>query len=47
MFYDRIDLGEGIDVDKSNNNKERIVWHYWYFIHGFKLQKSVCNQFVS
>ena len=43
LFYDRIDLGEKIDVDKSNNNNKRIVCHYWYFNHGFKFQKLVCN----
>ena len=45
MHYDRIDLSEGIDVNKGKGNKECIVCHYWYFYNGFKLQRSVCNGF--
>ena len=28
LHYDRIHLNEGIDVVKSNNSKNCIVWHY-------------------
>ena len=28
---------------KRNNSKECIVWDYWYVIHRFKFQNSVCN----
>ena len=34
---------ERIDVAKSNNTKEYIFCHYWYFNHRFKLQNSNCN----
>ena len=27
LYYDRIDLGEGIDFAKSNNSKECIIFH--------------------
>ena len=44
MFhYNRIDLSEGIDLTKSSNSKECIVFHYWYFSHQFKYQNSFCN----
>ena len=43
LHYDRTDLGEGTDVAKSNNSKECIIGHYWFFNNGFKLQDSVCN----
>ena len=43
LYYDRIDLSEGIDIAKSNINKECIVCHYWYFDHGLKFQNCVCN----
>ena len=43
LYYNGIDLSEGIDVAKSNNSKGYIVCHYWYFHHGFKFQNSVCN----
>ena len=33
----------GIDIAKSNNSKECIVYHYWYSNHGFKFQKCLCN----
>ena len=43
LYYDRIDLSERIDVDKSNNSKECIVCHYWFFKHGFKFQSFICK----
>ena len=43
LYYDRIGLSEGIDVAKSNNSKECMVFHYWFFNHGFKFQYFVCN----
>ena len=33
LDYDRIDISEGIDVNKSNDNsKECDIWHYWCFL---------------
>ena len=29
--YDRIDISEGIDIDKTNKSKECNICHYWYF----------------
>ena len=44
LYYDnRIDLSEEIDIAKSNNNKECIVCHYWFFNHGLKFQDYICN----
>ena len=43
LYYDRIDLSEAIDLGKSNCSKECMVYHYWFFNHGFKYQDSVCN----
>ena len=43
LHYDRIDVSEGIDVNKTSASKECIVCHCWYFLNkGFKLQSSVC-----
>ena len=42
LYYNRIDLSEGIDVTRNNNSKKCIVCHYWCFNHGSKFQKSVC-----
>ena len=43
MYYDRIDVCEGIDLAKSNNSKECMICHYWFFNHEFKYQDYVCN----
>ena len=43
LFYNIIDLSEGIHLAKSNNSKEYIVCLYWFFNHGFKYQDFVCN----
>ena len=33
LEYDRIDISEGIDIDKTNKSKECMLCHYWYFLH--------------
>ena len=43
LYYERIDITEGIYLAKSNNSKECIICHYWFFNRGFKFQDSVCN----
>ena len=30
LEYDRIDLSEGIDVNKTSNSTECRFWHYYY-----------------
>ena len=29
--FDRIDVSEGIDIDKTSKSKECIICHYGYF----------------
>ena len=42
--YERIDISEGIDVNKINLSKESDICHYWYFKHiSFKYQPYLCN----
>ena len=44
LEYDRIDISEGIDIDKTNLLKECDICHYWYFKDiRFKYQKYLCN----
>ena len=43
LYYDRTDISKEIDIAKSNNNKEYMICHYWFFNHGFKFQDYVCN----
>ena len=33
LKYDRIDISEGIDVDKTNESRECKFYHYWYFLN--------------
>ena len=45
LYYDRIDVSEGTDVNKTSASKECDVCHYWYFlIYSFKFKKNVCNR---
>ena len=30
--YERIDISEGIHVNKTSKSKERMLCHYWYFL---------------
>ena len=42
--YDRIDISEGIDVNKTNLSKECDIYHYWYFLNiGVKYEPYLCN----
>ena len=42
--YDRIDISEGIDVNKTNLSKEYDICRYWHFKDiGFKYEKDLFN----
>ena len=44
LEYSRIDISEGIDVNKTNLSKECDICHYWYFKDiGFKYEPSLWN----
>ena len=44
LYYDRIDVSEGIDVHKTSASKELDICHYWYFLnYSFKFQSNICN----
>ena len=44
LQYERIDISEGIDFNKTNKSVECMICHYWYFKDiGFKYQPYVCN----
>ena len=43
--YERIDISEGIDFNKTSKSLECMISHYWYFKDvGFKYQPYVCNR---
>ena len=45
IYYDRIEISEGIDVNKTSASKEYDVCHYWYFLnYSFLFQPNVCNR---
>ena len=45
IYFDRIDISEGIDVDKTSASKECDIFHYWYFLnYNFTFQPNVCNR---
>ena len=33
IYYDRIDVSEGNDVNKTSASKECDVCHYWYYLN--------------
>ena len=43
LQHDRFDITEGNDLAKSNKSKECMIYHYWFFNHGFKFHDSVHN----
>ena len=44
LEYDRIDISEGTDVNKTSASKECDICHYWYFEDiGFKYEPYLCN----
>ena len=44
LQYDRVDVSEGIDIDKTNKSKECMLCHSWYFKGvGYKFQLYLCN----
>ena len=44
LEYNRIDISERIDINKTNKSKQCKICHYWYFkdIH-FKHESHLCN----
>ena len=37
LYYDTVDVSEGIGINKTSASEECDVCHYWYFLNkGFK-----------
>ena len=37
LYYDRIEVSVGIDINKTSASKECDIYHYWYILDkGFK-----------
>ena len=44
LEYHKIDISEGIDVNKTSASKECDICHYWYFKDiDFKYEPYLCN----
>ena len=45
IYYDKAEVSEGIDFNKTSEWKECHIYHYWYFLkQGFKFQPNVSNR---
>ena len=45
LYFDRIDVFEVIDVNKTSASNECDICHYWYFLNkDFKFKPNVCNR---
>ena len=45
LRYQKFDVSEGIDVNKTSQSKECELCHYWFFKDvGFKSEEHVCNR---
>ena len=43
--YKKMNVSEGIDINKTSTSKECMLRHYWYFKDvGFKFEPHVCNK---
>ena len=44
IYFDKIDVSEGIEVNKTSKAKECDIFHYSYFLNkGFKFKSHVSN----
>ena len=44
LEYDRIDIYERIDINKTNRSKKCDICHYWYFLDkNFNYEPYLCN----
>ena len=45
LRYQKIDVWEGIDINKTSASKECELYHYWFFKDiGFEFEEHVCNK---
>ena len=45
LQYEKIDISEEIDVNKTSASKGCGLFHYWFFKDlGFKFEENVCNR---
>ena len=46
LYFDRIDVSGGIDVNKIRASKDCYIYHYLQFLnYSFKFWPNVCNRY--
>ena len=46
LRYQKMDVSEVIDINKTSASKECELCHYWFFKDiGFKFEEHICNKF--
>ena len=44
LEYDKIDVSEGLDVNKTNDSRECFIYHYQHFLKiNFGFEPKVCD----
>ena len=43
LRYEKTDVSEVIDIDKTDASKECMFCHYWYFKDGLKIESNLCD----
>ena len=47
LQYQKIDVSEGIDMNKTSPSKQCALCHYWLYKDiGFKFEEPVCNVMI-
>ena len=45
LYFNRIYVSEGTDVNKTSASRECDICHFWYFLnYSFKFQPIACNR---
>ena len=45
LYFNRIDVSEGIDQNKTKASKGYDICHNWFFLNfSFKFQTNICNR---
>ena len=48
LKYDKIDITEGIDLNKTNKSRECMFSHYWYFLNkNFSYVPFTCDGYCN
>ena len=45
LYFERINVSKGIDVNRTSESKECDIFLYWYFLNkSFRFQPNVCSR---